>query len=289
MLNAGWLDRALPWRFRSLSNFAKANANALFRCVLATPPIPCVPDADIEVHALVCRRDVNMLLLAAKSFLRFAGQVSLVLHDDGSLLPQDCSVLEEHLPNARMIERTRADAELAQVLPEAMKGLRRRYIFLLKLFDFNHYCRGRKLIALDSDLLFLREPEAVIEWMKPEASTSFYNQDPADTFRAAAKVELTGVPRNLNAGFIGFPAPIRIDEIVSAIQLLDYALEDQTLYAWLFATRRPMPLSPNEYFVFTGGEIPPQARMVHFISTHRFTGMTYVKRARAVCAELAGR
>jgi hypothetical protein len=288
-MTARWLDTVVPWRFRSLGNLAKANANALFRRALDTPAMPCAVGSDVEAHALVCRRDVNMMLIAAKSFLRFAGNVSLVLHDDGSLLQDNFEVLRKHLPNARVIPRAQADEAIERILPEAMAALRRRYVFLLKLFDFNHHCRGRKLITLDSDLLFLSPPHAVLSWIHSEATSSFFNQDPAETFRASANVDLTGVPRNLNAGFIGFPGPIPLDEITSAIRLLDYALEDQTIYAWLFASRQPFPLDADEYVVFDGARIPPRAAMVHFISSYRFKGLVYPRLARSVCAELQAR
>lgn len=279
------LQNLVPWRYRSRSNFIKAHANAFFRAILNTPAVRCAREARTEVHMLVCHRDTNMLLVSAKGFLRHVPDVALVIHEDGSLDENDCARLLRHLPDARLIRRRDADRELAALLPADVMAHRAAGVFLLKLFDFNHYCRGSRLIALDSDIVFRAAPEAVIEWIR-HGHGSIYNQDPSETFRARVNPENRALPPNFNAGFMGFEAPIPMAEIEAAMRAMDYWGEDQTIYSWLLAARRPQPLDAQQYFVFDGKTIPDAARMIHFISPNRFTSMTYVREAAAQARRL---
>ncbi len=100
------LDRFVPWRFRSRENFVKAHANYFFRDVLRTGPLRTSPASETEAHVLVCHRDVNMCILAIKSFLRYVDDVSIVIHDDGSLTGADSALFEKHILGARLIPRS---------------------------------------------------------------------------------------------------------------------------------------------------------------------------------------
>lgn len=281
------VNRLLPWQFRSRNNFVKAHANHFFRMVLRTPPVGCDKSAEVELHSLVCKRDTNMLILAAKSFLTYAPGTSLVIHEDGTLSDDDCTLLQCHLPGSRIIRRCDADRELASILPDEIMKHRRDGVFLMKLFDFNHFSHGRKLISLDSDIVFLQRPTTVLEWISgSDERGAFYNEDPTETFRAATNPCNRQLPPRFNAGFMGFDGPLELDEIVQAMRSMDYWREDQTIYSWLLATRNIQSLPRMEYFVFDGVAIPPQACMVHFINPVRFTNNTYIDAAREVCQRL---
>lgn len=280
-------SQLVPWRFRSRHNFVKANANFFFRHVLRTPPVQSDPDANVEAHVLVCQRDLHMCLLAVKSFLRHAPRVAIVVHEDGTLDDAGRTLLKHHLPGARVISREEADAALAPLLPLDMADARRRRVLLMKVFDFLHFNAGRRAILLDSDLVFRRPPEEALAWIAGADACVFYNPDPMrDTYRAPVRPRAP-VPDWFNSGFVGYRHRIGLDEAVAAIRMMNYALEDQTVYAYLLAPYASQALDATKYFIYEGqAKVPDEARMLHFISPDRFTRMTYVKIGREVCRSM---
>lgn len=272
----------VPWRFRSRHNFVKAHANFFFGFIRSTPPVACDVDADVEAHVLVCQRDLNMCLLAAKSFLVQAPKVALVVHEDGTLDASGRELLARHLPGARVISRQEADRSLVQHLPARVAEARSKSAWLMKVFDFIHFNAGRRSILLDSDLVFRAAPDEVVGWIAGDDSQVFYNPDPMkDTYRAQKRPK-QALPDYFNSGFLGYRHRITLAEAVESIQEMDYWLEDQTVYAYLLAGHASQPLDAGRYHIYQGGEVPESARMVHFISPDRFTDMTYVKVGREV-------
>jgi len=284
---SSFLDRFIPWQFRSRHNFVKAHANFFLRDVLRTKPVECDPNAGTEVHVLVCRQDVNMCLLAIKSLLKYVNNLSVIVHDDGSLGEDGRKRIADHIRGVKLISRAKADLELREVLPDDMWQARQKHIFLMKLFDFNYFNNAGKTVLLDSDIVFVAEPDEIVKWCRSDGDRSFYNSDPkVDTFRAKHYESRTPLPRNFNAGFMGYIGRIELSEILSSIQEINYFLEDQTVYAYLMKSRNAHPLDPRRYHIYEGGHLPPDAKMVHFIGPNRFTSMTYVQAAKEVCSML---
>lgn len=281
------LQQLIPWRFRSKHNFVKAHANYFFRSILSTAPMKCLHDSRNEIHVLVCKRDMNMCLVAVKSFLRFYDQIKIVIHDDGSLSKVDLSKIQDHLPGARVISRREADLALLAVLPEDIARARAEHVLIMKVIDFNYFSTADKMVLLDSDIVFTGEPEEAIDWLENDINQSFYNSDPLkDTFRAKKLPGGVILPENFNSGFLGYSGIIQLENIISAIRTIDYFLEDQTVYAFLLASSKTRALDPERYFIFEGGDIPVSAKMVHFISPNRFTGDVYFKLANKICKQL---
>src|SRR5665647_3021275 len=54
-----------------------------------TPAVSCVLHGRPELHSLVCHRHAYNYILAIKSFLRFYIDVTVIVHDDGSLTKKD--------------------------------------------------------------------------------------------------------------------------------------------------------------------------------------------------------
>lgn len=281
------LQQLIPWRFRSRHNFVKAHANYFFRSILSTAPIKCLHDSRNEIHVLVCKRDMNMCLVAVKSFLRFYNQITVVIHDDGSLSNVDLSIIQNHLPGARVISRQEADLALVAVLPEDIARARSKYVLIMKVIDFNYFSTADKIILLDSDIVFTGEPEEAIDFLEKDINLPFYNSDPLkDTFRAKKLPNGVVLPENFNSGFLGYSGVVQLENIIFAIRTLDYFLEDQTVYAFLLASSKMRALDPERYYIFEGGDIPLSAKMVHFISPNRFTRGVYLELANKICKQL---
>ncbi|MDH3461853.1 MAG: hypothetical protein OEM00_12955 [Burkholderiaceae bacterium] len=280
------LTSLVPWRLRSLNNLVVASPNALFAGVKHTPPQPVDGTSPIEVHALVCSRDVNMMLTSAKSLMRYCPPVALVIHDDGSLTCDDCAQFQLHLPGVRVLARSEADEAMRAVLPQEIFDKRQKHIFLIKLFDFNHFNCGTHTLMLDSDIVFLRKPDEIVQWMHDESPPPFYNKDCCPSYRASRVPDGLELPLYLNAGFMGFCGRFETSEIIRCGFELNYWLEDQTLYAALLAGRGARPLDTERYRIYVGEPITERTSMVHFISPKRFKRLLYPRLARRIYREL---
>ncbi len=239
------------------------------------------PDSDAELHVLVCARDVNMCIVAIKTFLRYVSDVKVVIHDDGSLSGSDFKSMTRNIVGATVISRAQADLAIEGSLSREMWTKREQHVLLMKVFDFNFFNNAKKTILLDSDIVFCARPDEVIGWLREPNGQSFYNADPlVDTFRAVNYLDREKLPRHFNSGFMGYEGRMTMQEIEDAIRQIGYWLEDQTVYAYLLAHRSAHPLPAVRYQIYEGGEYSPASAMVHFISPDRFTGMTYVNLAR---------
>jgi len=160
-LRTGLFNRRHIWRTK------RAAAKAA-QVALQTPPMPVRPESDIELHMLLCHRDVAMSLQALKSLLRFAPDVfALVIHDDGSLTPEDLGTLAHHFPGVCVIgaaaAAARVDAELARLGLERCRELRRGFVLAPKVFDVALYSAGKMVLLLDSDVIFLEPPTELLD------------------------------------------------------------------------------------------------------------------------------
>lgn len=136
------------------------------RRILRCAPITGLTDVRCEIHVLTSRHDWLMLLWALRSFYRASGRnYRLCLHDDGSLLAADIAELRRQFPDARLISRAAADERLERLLAAApiCRSHRAANPLLLKTFDFEAFLESERMVVLDSDLLFFRAPEALLE------------------------------------------------------------------------------------------------------------------------------
>lgn len=139
----------------------------LFGRVSTTPPIACNPEADTGLHTAVPHRYVHAYLLAIKSFLRYHADIAVTAHDDGTLDDDDRVLIRHHLPGARIVDREWADREFtARAGDDFLTQVRSSYTSYLKLFDPGWVGEHRRIIVVDTDVLFLRPPLAVIDWAR---------------------------------------------------------------------------------------------------------------------------
>jgi hypothetical protein len=138
------------------------------RRILASAPMACTAEADFEVHVLTCERDVLDAIWCLKTFYHFADvRPGLVIHDDGSLTPDSIDTLSRHFVDCRVVRRSDADREVARFLADRAhsRANRRKKDFYcaLKLWDPLVSARSDKLLLLDSDVLFFREPTELLD------------------------------------------------------------------------------------------------------------------------------
>jgi hypothetical protein len=174
-----WAGR-LPFLMGSTGRLLnKYGDGFLFGGVATTPPIACNPRAATGMHTAVPHRYLYAYLVAIKSFLQYHADVAVYAHDDGSLLEADKDLIRRHVPEARVIDRAWADREFAErVGDEFLVKVRKSYTSYLKLFDPTLVSTNQRILIVDTDVLFLHRPEAVIEWAQRGGPEWYHRSGP---------------------------------------------------------------------------------------------------------------
>src|ERR1700682_3969554 len=82
-------------------------------CILQTPPVEDTTDETCEIHVLTSGQDWLNLIWTLKSFYRVAKKRhALCIHEAGSITAHQIETLTKHFPAARVISKSRADAEV---------------------------------------------------------------------------------------------------------------------------------------------------------------------------------
>lgn len=151
----------------------------LFHAVSRTPPIATNPNSDTGIHTAVPQRYLYAYLTAIKSLLRFYQDLAVYVHDDGSLQSEGKVLIERHLPGVQVIERAWADRTFeARVGDEFLSKVRKSYTSYLKLFDPTLVSTHRRIIIVDTDILFLHRPTEIIDWTLNGGSPWYHRSGP---------------------------------------------------------------------------------------------------------------
>jgi hypothetical protein len=89
-----------------------------------------------------------------------------VLHDDGGITAAAAAKLCGEFPEALVIPRREADEKVAEHLAPYphVQWLRSRNVRVLQLVDYFLFAANRRILALDSDVVFLRAPRELVTW-----------------------------------------------------------------------------------------------------------------------------
>ena len=157
----------------------KYGDGVLFRAINGTPPIPANPHAATGIHTAVPHRYLYAYLTAIKSFLRYGADVAVYVHDDGSLRDEDKELIRTHVPGAKVIDRSWADQTFAEkVGDEFLMKVRKSYTSYLKLFDPTLVSNNKRIIIVDTDVLFLNRPSEIIEWAEKGGAAWYHRSGP---------------------------------------------------------------------------------------------------------------
>lgn len=232
------------------------------RLILDTPPIRTARDGRVEVRILTWQRDWINAMWALKSFYHFACvDYPLYIHD-GGLTEEQVERLRAHFPDAGVILRPQADAQMIADLAgrglQNCLGYRSKHPFALKLLDFFHLSCAEYVISIDSDILFFRRPAELLI-RNGENPPNRYNRDPGYWYSASAdKLESQFRVRpapSINAGLsLIRKGTIHFDAIEKWLSdgdaFTDLWLAEQTLHA-MCAALHSYELLPDTYLVST--------------------------------------
>lgn len=184
----------LPYRVRRAVD--QVRINSALRGLERTAPCQAAARADVELHMLLCRRDLRMGVLAAKSLLRFTEQtLALALTDDGTLRAADRAWVDRHIPGARWLTWPASDPELKPGLaayPHLAALYGRPYPPVCKLVHPMLLARAKRVVVLDPDTAFFNRPHRLLSWVR-EGGGPCYLHDHQD--------EAVAVPQSVKQTF----------------------------------------------------------------------------------------
>ena len=268
--------------------------------ILLSKSLVCDDACEFEIHIVTSNRDFLDSLWAVKTFCFFSKTTPrLVVHDDGSLNPQQVERLSQHFVGAQVIRRSLADAEMAHYLdgfPHA-RSFRAQPSFYcaLKLLDLLKYSKKNNILIIDSDLLFFENPAELLECITKNLPCfmrdyqNFYSSQGVQ-FLKSRGIRLT--PR-LNAGLLFIQRDFYETHLAAMDQYFKHmpahhgitALNrhEQTLHAMLSARSGARPLS--EQYQISDDQLSERSVCHHFVtdgsrSRFYFDGLRRLHRKR---------
>ncbi len=133
------------------------------------PILPGAPGPALELHMLTGRRFWSQTAFCLWTLGRqTARTLAPLIYDDGSLTDEFRAPLARLFPAARFVSHRETVGRLDEFLPSVrFPALRERWINypnIRKLTDPHFGATGWKLV-LDSDLLFFRRPDFLLDWL----------------------------------------------------------------------------------------------------------------------------
>jgi hypothetical protein len=246
------------------------------------PPLPAPANGTpLCLHLLTGRRFWYQTAFCLHSLARAAGEpVRAEIYDDGSL---DAGIADRLLrlgPAIRIHPQGDIIARLDRCLPASrFPVLRERWINypnIRKLTDI-HAGRDNWKLVIDSDLLFFRRPDCLLNWMHA----------PDRPLHAVDCMESYGYSRPLMARLAGAPIPPLVN--VGLCGLHSGALDWEELEAWcaeliarertsyyleqalvaMLAARQPCAIAPAADYITMPGKrevLAPAAVMHHYVA-----------------------
>ena len=243
----------------ALDNFLEYSKNHSLKFSESLSPIPTtIEDSTVEVHTLLCKRDLHMYLWAIRSLIYHADiKFPMVVHDDGSLNETDYQLLQAKIPEIKIISRSVADQKISELLQDfpSCQAYRKRSVLSLGLFDYNLLSNADFILSFDSDILFFRPPKELIDATREKNDSVIYHTcEPSDRSYASDLVltsQFHSIVSGFNGGLLFYPRKIfelpEVEEIVSWLlgnkENIRFRLGEQIVNAILAGRRTTFPLS----------------------------------------------
>jgi len=256
------------------------------------------PSSSFEVHMLTGARFWYQSAFCVRSLVAHSTPevIEPVFYDDGTLGDYQ-QQLHRIFPSARFVSYDESKGRLDRYLPEAeFPYLRERwqnYPNIRKLIDPHIGSSGWKLV-LDSDMLFFRRPNLVMEWLK-NPTQPLYMLDTQESYGYSrenlAELARAQLPRHLNVGLCALRSDtICWKEIESWTEKLaasgrtTYFLE-QALIAMLLAEKTCTLAQAEDYIAYPAlaEVLSPTAAMHHYVDTSK---IHYFRHGWKTCLEI---
>jgi hypothetical protein len=206
-----------------------------------------------------------------------------VIYDDGSLTEADAAAIRRIFPDAEIIAAAVTKAKLDQHLPSSqfptLRSRRLEYFNLRKLTDIHINSQGWKLV-LDSDMLFFRQPEFLLNWLaSPQQPCYMVDVETAYGYSNELMCRLAGatIPDKINVGICGLQSEsIDWEELEYWCKTMiesegTHYYQEQAMAAMLIA-RQPSAIAPAQDYILMPSQAEaqtPQAVMHHYVANSK--------------------
>lgn len=248
------------------------------------PPVCSYPDG-LPVYFLTGKQFLFQTLFCIRSLTQHTNEkFKFVLMDDGTFDAELNELAAKLLPGSEVVNLQQINQNLDFLLPvdkyPIIRQKRKIYNHLKKLTDIHTYNPGTYKLILDSDMLFWKSPDAVIDWLKkPKHIIDIEDSTQSYGYSLALMEQLCGSPitKKLNVGLIGFNSSIiDWDKIEHWIQVLEneegtsYFLE-QALTAMVVSTSDGEVRLPLEEYIVN----PSQQQVEYKLGTlHHYVDLS---------------
>lgn len=215
-------------------------------------------------------------------FLQTQRNWQVFIHDDGTLEQKHICQLRDMGFACKLITKSEADDNAMRVLAdfEYCQSHREQFFMARKFYDPFIFSPTEKYLILDSDLIFFKRPDEILEWAGHESPELWFNEDVSehsqlspDQTRRLYQFELW--PR-VNAG-LGCISKVAIDfsdteRFLKTNGLLKHGdawMLEQTLYALHASKFGKGGLLPATYEVSLGRSVKPKTKCRHYVGAIR--------------------
>ena len=145
----------------------------------------------VSLHMVVGKEMSLLGMLGLRSLEWHSGcSWAPFIHDDGTLDATDIATWQKNFPDSIVIPKSRADNELGRALeafPSCMEN-RLRHHWFHKVFDTRHYAPHQNYIVIDSDILFFRRPQLLMDWINKDSKSFYVMKDSQEKYSHPRKV-----------------------------------------------------------------------------------------------------
>lgn len=240
------------------------------------------PRKEFEIHLLSGASRIDMALWMAASWVATTERHwRFVVHDDGTLTPDLADLVYRTLSGSRVITSLESEAALAGALTGYPLALKCRNLHPLsrKLFDIPFFSSGSHFLTIDTDVLFFRRPDRLLDWVSEPGRTSLFLEDVADNSLPdaieAARLLGGALTRRINTGIIAVSKETillpQIEECLERTSILngDPWFIEQSLYATLASLNSIVEFLPPSYEMSVAETCQDDAVSRHYVGAVR--------------------
>jgi GR25 family glycosyltransferase involved in LPS biosynthesis len=164
---------------------------------------------DLEIHILICNKDFTMGMESIHSLLIYNEfkYVDIYYHNDGSLTPVQIQILKDK--NFNIIDKDDHRIAIQNKIQKNKVSYNYRfgnkpYSFWhkLKLFDYFLSSKTKRILGLDTDILFMKKPNDIIRLITEHKSFYMTDNKSSYCFNGIVNTHLDGVLESVNTGII---------------------------------------------------------------------------------------
>ncbi|MDL5055462.1 hypothetical protein QQ056_18185 [Oscillatoria laete-virens NRMC-F 0139] len=204
-----------------------------------------------------------------------------MIHDDGSLSQKYQKELPDLLPGCRVIgSKEAADFIQKRLQNHPLSGeCRQIHPLCRKLFDIPLMTTKQKILMIDTDILFFRHPDQILNWLCEPSQHTLFMEDIQDAtvnpaFDFARQKGFTMIPK-VNTGIVGMNREIYdldfFEECLAQTDMIksDRWFIEQSLFALLSSIKGDVEFLDSSYHMELTPACPPDSVARHYMGKVR--------------------